>query len=924
MRLRLTPRVLLYAFSPLLFGQLTFASVSGADALSQSLRSSSLTRVWAIDDGEKVKQDDLSHPLAESPDNPVWDGSVVKLFGARNEVIAFQVILQAGSSPARGVDLEVTDLVDGEAVIPGSRAGSPDPFDYRGKSVELFTESYLDITRRSAGGNAWDPDAKPSDYYLGWVPDALIPFAAPPGLGGAPFTIPADKNQGVWVDIWVPRDASAGKYGGAIVVRESGLQTHVLPITLQVYDFTLPDETHLRNMFAIEVADVAERHGVNPSSSEYYAIEARYHQMAHRHRFDLVRTVDNLYHMKTYHQRYLTGSLYTSELGYEGPGEGVGNRTFSIGLYGGLPLEFGRERSQWSREKWWDGSDLWARWFQENAPQVEFHKFLFPDEPERASQMDAIRMQFEWTHSNPGPGSAVPAFVTHRIDPELQGHVDFWSVPAVETTKGWTDPVDVEAERIQGHKWGFYNGYRPATGTQVIDADAIEFRVIPWIAWKYEVDQYFYWMTTYYTDWPNGGKRTNVFLNPQTTRFSRNGAGTFFYPGQDRVFPEQDRSLPGPISSIRMKNWRRGAQDYEYLRLARELGLGQELETIVDASVPAALWEADLDQDISWSNHGYVFEGYRRQLAELIQRASGPNPAKSPASEDPGSPLAVDAGPDLTVAYPGTVELRGSATVLGGIVQPEGVPIRWARVSGPGVVVFGDPKAPETSVAFSAPGAYVLSLGAGEGLDWAEDRVVVDVLPRSGERAPTFLDVPEEHPYHGVIEAVYRIGYTAGCSAYPLRFCPDAPLSRAEGAVIILRALHGAGFSPDTPRAQVFNDVPSSSWAARWVGALWEQGLVAGCGEGPPRFCPDQALTRAEASVFFVRALFGSDYLPADPVGLFNDVPLGSWSARWAEAAYDAGLLRACGEEEGLRFCPDAPLTRAEAVSMLVRIQELR
>ena len=27
----------------------------------------------------------------------------------------------------------------------------------------------------------------------------------------------------------------------------------------------------------------------------------------------------------------------------------------------------------------------------------------------------------------------------------------------------------------------------------VSDADAVEFRVMPWIVWKYNIDQYFYW-----------------------------------------------------------------------------------------------------------------------------------------------------------------------------------------------------------------------------------------------------------------------------------------------------------------------------------------------------------------------------------------------------------------------------------------------
>ena len=173
------------------------------------------------------------------------------------------------------------------------------------------------------------------------------------------------------------------------------------------------------------------------------------------------------------------------------------------------------------------------------------------------------------------------------------------------------NPEDIVSERAKGHKFGIYNGYRPGIGAVVSDADAVDFRVMPWIVWKYNLDQYFYWETTFWG-------RINVFVNPFTFENRINGDGTFFYPGQDSMFPDESRNLAGPLSSIRMKNWRRGAQDYEYLWLAKSAGLESKIKTIVDKCIPAGLWEAKAQKDVSWSSHGYKFDQYRRQLAELI------------------------------------------------------------------------------------------------------------------------------------------------------------------------------------------------------------------------------------------------------------------------------------------------------------------
>ena len=46
-------------------------------------------RIWAVNDGEKVKRDDRQHPARTG--NSAWDGRRVRVFAARNEIVAFQV-----------------------------------------------------------------------------------------------------------------------------------------------------------------------------------------------------------------------------------------------------------------------------------------------------------------------------------------------------------------------------------------------------------------------------------------------------------------------------------------------------------------------------------------------------------------------------------------------------------------------------------------------------------------------------------------------------------------------------------------------------------------------------------------------------------------------------------------------------------------
>ena len=88
-------------------------------------------------------------------------------------------------------------------------------------------------------------------------------------------------------------------------------------------------------------------------------------------------------------------------------------------------------------------------------------------------------------------------------------------------------------------------------------------------------------------------------------------------------------------------------------------------------------------------------------------------------------------------------------------------------------------------------------------------------------------------------------------------------------------------------------------------------------------YCPDLGHTNTEGCVFFLRMMYGVDYEPPDPQGIFTDVPLDWWGAKWIEAAYNAGLIPACETDPELKFCPDEPLDRGLGAYMMVQAKGL-
>jgi hypothetical protein len=212
-------------------------------------------------------------------------------------------------------------------------------------------------------------------------------------------------------------------------------------------------------------------------------------------------------------------------------------------------------------------------------------------------------------------------FVTKGPAPGLEGAIDIWC-----TVTNQYNVERAKEERAKGRKWWVYNGHRPAAGTEITDAPAVDPRVTPWACYKYGIDLWFYWHANHWLHNQSARQRgdQNVWADPITFGGDGgiNGDGVLVYPGQDAKHPEEDRGIAGPVASIRLKNIRRGMQDVEYLWLASKNGLAKEAGAAADACVPRAFSEAARDK-VSWSERGSDWDAARRKLAEAIEKAAG-------------------------------------------------------------------------------------------------------------------------------------------------------------------------------------------------------------------------------------------------------------------------------------------------------------
>ncbi len=181
--------------------------------------------------GEFNPQGYALHPAPLTQLNPVWScpagAPTIAVAGAGRETIAFQLMITAGASTAlSNVSVNVSPLTG-----PGTTITSDNT---QTSAITRYLEGYI-------------PETYSSGVALpvsGNFPDPLLPFYDPydPGSGpvATPFNVGVGTTQGVWVDIAIPVNQTAGVYTGTVTVTGNGVGTVTYPLNVTVWNGNLP------------------------------------------------------------------------------------------------------------------------------------------------------------------------------------------------------------------------------------------------------------------------------------------------------------------------------------------------------------------------------------------------------------------------------------------------------------------------------------------------------------------------------------------------------------------------------------------------------------------------------------------------------------------------------------------------------------
>ena len=162
----------------------------------------------------------------------------------------------------------------------------------------------------------------------------------------------------------------------------------------------------------------------------------------------------------------------------------------------------------------------------------------------------------------------------------------------------------------------FYHSGQPCVGNHTVNQTGIDMRTWGTLCWKYNIDGSFWWSMMLF------GDRSDPYNRPiYKDGDTRWGNGVLFYPG-NKLDTIGFTKVDGPVSSLRMKAYRRGLQDYEYLwLLAKKDGNKKRSDSLLNEVLYTGFSEAKAkksDGKGDWSKKPEDWNIFIRKVAESL------------------------------------------------------------------------------------------------------------------------------------------------------------------------------------------------------------------------------------------------------------------------------------------------------------------
>lgn len=570
---------------------------------------------WIADERSEVLSD--SPPVLESAHYSAARGEA-RVFAARNETVAVQLVVRPQQTPAGPFQVYISDFSGMDATLAATQIARL----YRARyvTVESFDSWFAEHA-----------DRPPEPLS---TPDMLVPWEAP--RGGGPLRLDEARNEIVWIDLHIPADAPPGVYAAQLALRGSPEEppAFAAKLVLDVLPALLPSAPSLPVICRFDPTDLlvkqagfpraaAESNRLLPDSPAHAgairSVRAAM-ELLQSHRtnpvlwgsFPKYRLVDDgVVELDWQPYDALVGGWLSGEAFANGTPLSYWIAPFSSAYpdaaqHGGFDSpRYARVLSAYAKACQTHFDE--RRWPAQLAARVLPPERLTAGAVERVQRVAGILKQ----------SGAVFPLIAHLPAASLRGlgwhgapeidapEVGVWSPPAE-----WFEPEALATQQQYERRAWFVPGRPPYSGSLSPGAPAVDPLAVAWQAYRYGVD--------------------GIWIENAGALDARSGPSPgLLYAGsacglEDQVAP-----------SMRLKRLRRGIQDVQLLHEVAAAGMPGLSQATARQVVRWAFTDACRDHLLDCRESGWRRDGSTFALARLLLLRELRGPAASQPAEDP-------------------------------------------------------------------------------------------------------------------------------------------------------------------------------------------------------------------------------------------------------------------------------------------------
>lgn len=369
-------------------------------------------------------------------------------------------------------------------------------------------------------------EAYPSS--AGWWPDPLLRMDQ--------FQVAAGEVQPVWVTVYVPRGTPSGSYRGRVRVSAKGSGWREIQLDLRVWGFDIPQKPSLKTLTWVSPMD--DFYGYEKGSPREIETHKRYYDLLLRHRLGPGGNLELSDEMIQY---CMDRGLNSFLLAVIPNLKRRNSDSYSEQYKAALTEKLAGCVERFGPRGWLDGMAYVYNYDEVDRDHWPLAKEMYRLVKKVSPQLRVIQCL------------NIPEGVE-----ALAGYADTWDVYVAQYEKTGVGKRAAQGDEV----WLAVCCYPAVRPNLFLEYPALDARILGWICWFTGVSGFEYWSPNHWgknrenksSPGLRGGWIANTFRN-------YNGDGYLVYPGADG----------SPLGSVRLANLRDGFEDYEYLRLLKDL-----------------------------------------------------------------------------------------------------------------------------------------------------------------------------------------------------------------------------------------------------------------------------------------------------------------------------------------------------------------